>query len=69
MLEIIVGIMAVVAMAKVASADNQSPIIWGSVTLVLVIACLFIPMPFLRVGLAFVLAFVAMIGFKVATNR
>ena len=69
MLEIIVGIMAVVAMAKVASADNQSPIIWGSVTFVLVIACLFIPMPFLRVGLAFVLAFVAMIGYKVATNR
>jgi hypothetical protein len=69
MLELIVGLLAVIAMAKVASADNQSPIIWGSVTLLLVIGCLFIPMPFLRVGLAFALAFVAMIGFKVATNR
>jgi hypothetical protein len=39
------------------------------VTFVLVVASLFIPMPFLRVGLAFVLAFVAMIGYKVATDR
>jgi hypothetical protein len=69
MLELIVGVLAIVAMGKIASADNQSPIIWGSVTLLLVIGCMFIPMPFLRVGVAFVLAFVAMIGFKVATNR
>jgi hypothetical protein len=69
MLELVVGIMAVVAMGKIASADNQSPILWGSLTLLLVIGCMFIPLPFLRVGLAFVVAFVAMIGFKVAADR
>jgi hypothetical protein len=68
-LELIVGVMAVVAMGKIASADNQSPILWGSVTLLFVIGCMFIPMPFLRVGLAFILAFVAMIGFKVMASR
>ena len=69
MLELVVGIMAVAAVAKVAAADNQSPILWGSLTLALVVGCMFIPMPFLRVGLAFVLALGAMIGYKVATNR
>jgi hypothetical protein len=28
MLEIIVGILAVAAMCKIASADNQSPVMW-----------------------------------------
>ena len=69
MLELVIGIAAVVAMARIASAENMSSVIWGSLTLALVVACMVIPVPFLRVGLAFGLAFVAMIGYKVAANR
>ncbi len=69
MLELLVSALAVAAMCKIASADDQSPIIWGAVTLLLIIGSFFIPMPFLRVGLAFVVAVVAMIGYKVAANR
>ena len=69
MLELFVAVMAVVAVCKIASADDQSPVIWGALTLVLVFGSFFIPMPFLRVGLAFVVAIVAMIGYKVVANR
>ena len=70
MLELIVGILAVIAMVKIASADDQSPWIWGAITFALFIACVFlIPLPFLRVGIAFGLAFIGMITYKVAANR
>jgi chromate transport protein ChrA len=69
MLELIVVALVVAATCKIASADNQSPIIWGSVTLLFCFGCFLIPMPFLRVGLAFILAFVAMIGYKTVANR
>ena len=69
-MELVVAILAIVAMAKIASADDQSPIIWGSVTLLLLGACIaLIPLPFIRVGIAAVAAFVAMIGYKVVANR
>jgi hypothetical protein len=70
MFEIIVSILAVVAIVKIASADDQSPWLWGSVTFGLCILCImFIPLPFLRVGAAFVLAFVGMIAYKVVSDR
>lgn len=69
MLELFIAVMAIVAMCRIASADDQSPIIWGAVTFLLVFGSFFIPMPFLRIGLAFVLALVAMIGYKLATDR
>jgi hypothetical protein len=67
--EIIMAIAAVAAMVKIASADNQSATLWGLVTFLLVVASLFIPLPFIRVGIAFVLAFVAMFTYKVVANR
>jgi hypothetical protein len=70
MIEIFVSIMAVVAMVKIASADDQSPWLWGAATVALCVACIqLIPMPFLRIGIAFGLAFIGMIAYKVAADR
>ena len=42
-------------------ADDKSGIIWASATLALCIACLFlIPLPFIRIFIAFILGFVLM---------
>ena len=71
MFELIMGVLAVVAVAKVASADDQSPVLWGAVMLLLGIGSIVLlpSLPFLRIGLAFVLTFVAMIGYKVYADR
>jgi hypothetical protein len=70
MFEFIVGVMAIVAMVKIAYADDQSRLLWGAVTFGLIILCIgLIPLPFLRVGIAFILAFVAMTAYKVIANR
>ena len=69
MFEIIMAIAAVVAMVRIASADGQSTTLWGLITFVLVVASLFIPLPFIRVGIAFVLAFGAMFSYKVVANK
>ncbi|MBI1336473.1 MAG: hypothetical protein GC164_05875 [Phycisphaera sp.] len=69
MLEIILGIGACVVMAKVASADDQSGVLWFFVTFALCIGALFIPLPFIRMLIAGIVAFVAMVGYKVMTNR
>ena len=66
MLEIIVGIAAIVAMAKIADADDQSALLWGLITFALIVASLMlIPLPLIRVGIAFVVAIIAMIIYKV----
>ncbi|MDB5294757.1 MAG: hypothetical protein JWO31_740 [Phycisphaerales bacterium] len=63
-------IAAVVAMVKIASADDQSTVIWGSITLALGVAfVMFVPIPFARVGFAFVTSFVGMIAYKMAADR
>jgi hypothetical protein len=70
MLELIVVALAVSAMVKVAAADGQSSLLWGSATFALSIVCIMlIPYPFLRIGAAFALAFCGMIAYKVAANR
>lgn len=52
MIEIGLGIAACVIMSKIASADDESPMIWGSVTFGLCFLSLFIPIPFLRILIA-----------------
>ena len=69
MFEIIMCIAVVVAMVRIASADGQSARLWGLITFLLVLASLFLPLPFIRVGIAFVVAFVAMFVYKVVANR
>lgn len=64
MIEIGLGIAACVIMAKIASADDESPLIWGLATFGLCFLSLFIPLPFLRILLAWVASFVLMIVVK-----
>jgi hypothetical protein len=69
MLELIGAIAVVVVMAKIASNDNQKTGLWVGISILIVAACIFlIPLPFLRLLIAFVACFVAMIGYKMATN-
>ena len=64
------GVLTVSAMVKIADADNQPRLLWGAVTCGLVIVCTaLIPLPFLRVGVAFVAAFIAMTGYKIYAER
>ncbi len=69
MLEIGLVIAACGAMAKIADADGRSGMIWGVITLVLCLASLAIPLPYLRVLLGCVLAFVAMMVAKARSGR
>ena len=70
MLELIVASAVVVAMVKIAGADDQSPLLWGGIAFLLTAACVvLIPLPFIRVGIAFALSFVAMIAYKVLKDR
>ena len=69
MLELAMIVAAVVAMVRIASADDQSPLIWGLVTFGICVLCLGIPLPLIRVGIALVLSFLAMTLYKVVANR
>ena len=70
MFELILIAIMVGAIVKIASADDQSPLAWGGVALLLGIACcMIVPFPFIRVLLAGMLTFGAMIGYKVMANK
>ncbi len=65
MLELLVAAGMIGVMAKIADADGQSAVIWGAVTLGLIVLSMFIPMPFLRLLAAGIAAFALMIVVKV----
>ena len=69
MIEILIGVAAVIAMIRIADAEEQSRLIWGSVTVGLMILSLLLPLPMVRVALAGILAFVAMFVYKIVANR
>jgi len=64
MFEIILGIVICVFMAKIASADEHSPMIWFGVTFILCVGAVFIPLPYLRFLIAGVVSFGLMLGYK-----
>ncbi len=64
MIEIGLGIAACVIMSKIASADDESPILWGVVTFGLCCLSVFIPLPFLRILIAWGASFALMIVVK-----
>ena len=66
MLELVLIVFLVVAAARVASSENQSSVTWGGIALVLGLASLLIPLPFLRVLIAAFAWLVAFIAFKPA---
>lgn len=69
MIEIGLVIATCAAMWKIADADGRSAIVWGIITLGLCLASLAIPLPGLRVLLAGVIAFVAMMVAKARSGR
>ena len=69
MFEIFLMIGACVVMARIASADDQIPWLWGLVCAGLCFLGLLLPLPFLRVGIAAVLTWVAMIIHKTIKSR
>ena len=57
-------------MSKIASQDDQSVGLWVGITIFLCILCIaLIPLPFIRLGLAFLLSFLSMMGFKLYQMR
>jgi hypothetical protein len=61
MLELGLLIGVVVLLGKIAEHEDRSPVVWGGLTLLLCIASLFVvPLPFGRMLIAGVAAFVAM---------
>jgi hypothetical protein len=69
-MEFILGIVMCFAVAKIASADDQSGILWGILAFVILLgSCMVIPWPFVRVLIAGVAAFVAMIAWKAIADR
>jgi hypothetical protein len=70
MLELVLLAAVVGAVVKVALADDQSPFVWGGVAALLGIACcMFVPLPWIRVLLAGLLTYGAMIGYKLMANK
>lgn len=70
MLEILLAAAVIAGMYKIADADDQKPWLWAGVTLLLcIVSILFVPLPFLRLLIAGVVAFVLMIGYKVVTKQ
>jgi hypothetical protein len=66
-LELILAIVLIVAVVKVANIENRSPVLWGVITFLISAACVVvIPIPFLRIGVAFIAAFAAMMIMKMA---
>lgn len=69
MLELLLFILMVITIARIATADGQSAIVWGGVALGLGILCLAVPLPYGRVLLAAVLSVAGMVAYKVVANR
>ncbi len=69
MIELLLGIGLCIVMARIASADNQSAILWGCITGVVCLGSLLLPWPYLRFLIAGVLVFITMIAVKALRNR
>ena len=66
MIEILVGIVVIGSMIKIASNDNESAALWGTVTALLAVVSVFtIPMPIVRVFFAGLASFILLIVYKV----
>ena len=58
-------IASAVLIGRIASAEDRSPILWGSLTLLLcVVSVMFIPLPLLNIGIGLVLGYLAMFTAK-----
>jgi uncharacterized membrane protein YgdD (TMEM256/DUF423 family) len=65
MLELLLLVALVIAMGKVADAENRSPMLWGGLTLLVGIASFFVvPIPFARLLIVGVVMFAGMMVAK-----
>lgn len=69
MIELILGVVLCFGMAKIASADDLSGILWGFLTFLILLGCAMIPIPYVRVLIAGAAAFVGMIAWKTIADR
>jgi hypothetical protein len=61
---------AVIAIARIADAENRSSLIWGGITLAACVLCtMLVPIALLGIGLGFLLAFAAMFVVKMIESR
>lgn len=68
MIELFVMLMSILGMAKVAAMEGRSGLLWGSITGVLCLGSMLIPLPFIRVLAAAVVAYVIMFAIQVASK-
>ncbi|MEQ8850891.1 MAG: hypothetical protein RIB32_03815 [Phycisphaerales bacterium] len=70
MIEILLAVGACIAIGRIAYHEDQSGIIWGLITAAICLGSLaLIPIPFGRVVIAAVLAFVAMTVYKIVRKE
>jgi succinate-acetate transporter protein len=69
MIEIGLAVAACILMSKIADAEGRSTLVWGTLTLLLCVGSLAIPLPFLRILLAGVVAFIALMVAKARAGR
>ena len=69
MFEILLTLAAIGAMAKIADAEGRFSIVWGVITLAICAVSFAIPLPILRVLLAFIVAFILMMVAKARAGR
>lgn len=69
MFEIILLIMASLVIGRVAAADGKSGWMWGILNVLVCFACLFIPIPFVRIGIGSVGTFMGMIVFNALMDK
>jgi hypothetical protein len=68
-MEFAIAAAAIGAMAKIADAEGRSAFVWGLITFGVCAASFAIPLPFLRLLLAFIVAFVLMMIAKARAGR
>ena len=68
MFELIMIIAAIILMVKVADAEGRSEILWAGITVAICFACLFIPLPLIRIVIAVVVSYGIMFGLKLAAD-
>jgi hypothetical protein len=70
LIEVFLAIIAVAAIFRIARADGQSGLLWGTITVLLEYLCFrYLRFSFARVLIACVLAYAAMTAYKIARAR
>ena len=69
MFEIILAVVMIIAIVKMASTENLSPVLWGALAFGMTIVCLAIPFAFARILIAGVICFAWMTVYKIIARK